>query len=56
MTKRAATKSETEALRPSRLWLARTTDLMLGSVMLVVGGFLLTALLSHNALDPSWNV
>lgn len=56
MTKRTAAQSETEAPRPGRLWLARTTDLMLGTVMLVTGGFLLAALLSHNALDPSWNV
>ena len=56
MTKRAASKSDTEAPQPGRIWLTRASDLILGGLMLVSGGFLLTALLSHNALDPSWNV
>ena len=56
MTKRATPKSETEAPRPGQIWLTRATDLLLGGAMLAGGAFLLAALLSHNALDPSWNV
>ena len=56
MTNRAAPKSETDAPPPGRIWLTRTTDLLLGGLMLGSGAFLMAALLSHNALDPSWNV
>ncbi|MAK64883.1 MAG: cell division protein FtsK [Maricaulis sp.] len=37
-------------------WRLRLHDVFFGSVMLASGGFLLAALLSHNVLDPSWNV
>ena len=37
-------------------WRLRLFDVFFGCLMLVSGGFLLAALLSHNVLDPSWNV
>ena len=56
MTKRTASKTDTETPRPGSIWLARASDILLGGTMLAAGAFLLAALLSHNALDPSWNV
>ncbi|WP_417469327.1 DNA translocase FtsK [Maricaulis sp.] len=56
MTKRATVETDDLEPQPDRIWLARTSDLLLGVVMLAGGGFLLASLLSHNALDPSWNV
>ncbi|WP_300542631.1 DNA translocase FtsK 4TM domain-containing protein [Maricaulis sp.] len=37
-------------------WRLRLFDVLFGSMMLAAGLFLLAALLSHNVLDPSWNV
>jgi S-DNA-T family DNA segregation ATPase FtsK/SpoIIIE len=37
-------------------WFMRIRSILFGGVMLAGGVFLLAALLSHNVLDPSWNV
>ncbi len=37
-------------------WRLRARDMIAGFVMLAAGACLLIALLTHNALDPSWNV
>tara|TARA_R110000868_G_scaffold45045_1_gene149794 strand:+ start:52004 stop:54439 length:2436 start_codon:yes stop_codon:yes gene_type:complete len=56
MTKRTATRSDTAPQPQGGLWLARTSDIALGCIMLGAGIFLLASLLTHNVLDPSWNV
>ncbi|MEA1940941.1 MAG: DNA translocase FtsK 4TM domain-containing protein [Pseudomonadota bacterium] len=38
------------------LWRLRMHDLVAGGAMLAAGVFVLLSLLSHNVLDPSWNV
>jgi len=46
-----------DAPAPARpLWRLRLHDIVAGSAMLACGVFVLLALLSHNVLDPSWNV
>ncbi|ABI67225.1 DNA translocase FtsK [Maricaulis maris MCS10] len=53
-TRKAKTpKSAPKAAPP---WRLRLTDLLFGTVMLATGVFLMASLLSHNVLDPSWNV
>ncbi|WP_291843708.1 DNA translocase FtsK [Maricaulis sp.] len=49
-------KAPASAPRPTPRWRLRLADLVFGSMMLVAGAFLMLALLSHNVLDPSWNV
>jgi len=49
-------KAPKSAPKPTPVWRLRLTDLFFGSAMLAAGGFLMLSLLSHNVLDPSWNV
>ena len=58
MSRKAAANANTgdtnRAAKP--LWRLRLHDLVAGGLMLAAGLFLLLSLLSHNVLDPSWNV
>ncbi|MBO6763445.1 DNA translocase FtsK 4TM domain-containing protein [Maricaulis sp.] len=58
MSRKAAANADTgdtnRAAKP--LWRLRLHDLVAGGLMLAAGLFLLLSLLSHNVLDPSWNV
>ena len=56
MSRKAAKDTEETAPAAKPLWQLRLYDLVAGGAMLAAGLFLLLALLSHNVLDPSWNV
>ena len=49
-------KTPRSARKETPPWRLRLTDLLFGAIMLATGVFLMAALLSHNVLDPSWNV
>ena len=49
-------QSPKKPARPTPRWRLRLSDVVFGSVMLAAGVFLMVALLTHNVLDPSWNV
>ena len=49
-------KSPKSAARPTPRWRLRLADIVFGSLMLAAGVFLMVSLLTHNVLDPSWNV
>ncbi|WP_339335869.1 DNA translocase FtsK 4TM domain-containing protein [uncultured Maricaulis sp.] len=49
-------KTPKSAPKPTPQWRLRLTDILFGSLMLAAGVFLMIALLTHNVLDPSWNV
>ena len=56
MTRKTKSAKPKSVQRAKPQWRLRLFDLMFGSAMLLGGGFLLAALLSHHVLDPSWNV
>ena len=56
MSGKARKRTAAPDANPSPGWRIRMFDIVFGTAMLVAGGFLLAALLSHNVLDPSWNV
>ena len=56
MSGKAKTRAPARTPKPKPRWRIRLFDIVYGAVMLVAGGFVLAALLSHNVLDPSWNV
>ncbi|MHA6287927.1 FtsK/SpoIIIE family DNA translocase [Maricaulis sp. CAU 1757] len=54
---KAAKRAKTVApSAPPPLWRLRLVDVVTGAVLLVTGVFLLVSLMTHSALDPSWNV
>ncbi|RKQ96711.1 DNA translocase FtsK [Maricaulis maris] len=59
MSRKPSTRKAREpkaAPKPAPRWRLRLADLVFGSVMLIAGVFLMLSLLTHNVLDPSWNV
>ena len=56
MSGKSDTDDAPEARGAKPRWRLRLFDMLFGCLMLAAGGFLLVALLTHNVLDPSWNV